>query len=207
MVCPQFAGILCKKCDNGWQYFWKTNKCYLSTSNTTNWSYAELECQARYAHLVTINDDDENNFIRATATFSGLEPAYNQTARCLKMNIESGEWYPASCFLSSLPYICEKAADVGNLPNRKWFKPAKTTAEKCEFGWTYFEQTNYCYYFVKKPKTWEHANSFCQKKSAHYAASKGFQILWIGSAWFHQDDYENNDRSPFDYSNWGKSKE
>lgn len=116
----------------------------------------------------------------ATATFSGLEPAYNQTARCLKMNIESGEWYPASCFLSSLPYICEKAADVGNLPNRKWFKPAKTTAEKCEFGWTYFEQTNYCYYFVKKPKTWEHANSFCQKKSARLVnETTDEELEWI----------------------------
>lgn len=48
-------------CPAGWNLF--GDSCYYSDSSGSDWNSAEENCVSQNAHLVSINDDDEQSYI------------------------------------------------------------------------------------------------------------------------------------------------
>uniref|UniRef100_A0AC34RPB3 C-type lectin domain-containing protein n=1 Tax=Panagrolaimus sp. JU765 TaxID=591449 RepID=A0AC34RPB3_9BILA len=65
-------------CDDGWTHFKETNSCYKVFYNK-NWDAAELVCRAENAHLTSIHDENENNFVVDLAKTGITMDIYNTT--------------------------------------------------------------------------------------------------------------------------------
>ena len=44
-------------------YWMVTNQCYYKSTTKTNWDAAELDCISKTAHLVSINTQDEYDYL------------------------------------------------------------------------------------------------------------------------------------------------
>ncbi|XP_053727904.1 CD209 antigen-like protein B isoform X1 [Synchiropus splendidus] len=56
---------LCKKCDDGWEFF--QNHCYYFSSRTLPWNASRLWCQSQRGDLVIVNSQQEQMFIFNTS--------------------------------------------------------------------------------------------------------------------------------------------
>ena len=58
VFCSHFAG---GPCDSAWESY--NNRCYLFIDSSTRLSSATRLCQGQEAALVSVSDEEENNFI------------------------------------------------------------------------------------------------------------------------------------------------
>ena len=50
-------------CPSGWEYFAKTNACYIFKNDFDNFDGAVGKCEAMNSTLVSIHSDEENSFV------------------------------------------------------------------------------------------------------------------------------------------------
>jgi len=83
-------------CQDGWLFF--EEKCYFFSDIKTNYFHAQLSCQEKNGHLVTVHSHEEQNFITQNAgcnenVWIGIE----KTVPCLSSNgADCWEWVDLS---------------------------------------------------------------------------------------------------------------
>ncbi|CAJ0953048.1 unnamed protein product, partial [Mesorhabditis belari] len=80
------------------------------------------------------------------------EPKNTTGNTCTIIDTVTGKWVTTGC-TTARPYFCSVAE----------------TASKCSSGWTYSQQTDYCYYVQNftTPTDWKAAEKSCKKMGAH----------------------------------------
>lgn len=131
-----FAAV---QCDHGWVHFSKS--CYLRVNTRVTWFLAQKMCKENEANLVTVNDEDEMNFLgslmKDKGSWNGLH---------FKANSKDGVWSSGERSdyrnwaktgpkrISKLPLCVQMAAKLRGL---KWgrFKCSLKYRFICEKGW------------------------------------------------------------------------
>ncbi|XP_036594140.1 C-type lectin domain family 4 member G-like isoform X2 [Trichosurus vulpecula] len=126
-------GSSCQPCPSPWRDF--QGSCYFFSKNKLTWSQARDDCVQKQAHLVIINNQDEQNFLTPTEKLGywiGLrkvkegvhkwidgttlgytnwnpgEPNDSQGMENCVMMLHHGKWNDFTCEPSSDNWICEK---------------------------------------------------------------------------------------------------
>ncbi|XP_027706631.1 C-type lectin domain family 4 member G isoform X3 [Vombatus ursinus] len=126
-------GSSCQPCPSTWRDF--QGSCYFFSENKLTWSQARDDCVQKQAHLVIINNRDEQNFLTPTDILGywiGLrkvqegvhkwidgtelgytnwnfgEPNDSQGKENCVMMLHHGKWNDFTCEQSSDNWICEK---------------------------------------------------------------------------------------------------
>lgn len=77
-----FAAV---QCDHGWVHFSKS--CYLRVDTRVTWFLAQRMCKENEANLVTVNDEDEMNFLGSLMKDKG-----GWNGLYFKANSKDGVW-------------------------------------------------------------------------------------------------------------------
>ncbi|XP_068958062.1 C-type lectin domain family 4 member G-like [Petaurus breviceps papuanus] len=116
-------GSSCQPCPSPWRDF--QGSCYFFSENKLPWSQARDDCVQKQAHLVIINNRDEQNFLTPTEILGywiglrkvkegvhkwidGTKLGYTQGKENCVMMLHHGKWNDFTCDLSSDNWICEK---------------------------------------------------------------------------------------------------
>ncbi|XP_061177715.1 uncharacterized protein LOC133186493 [Saccostrea echinata] len=109
-------------CENTWKANQNNGFCYKFVPEVQKWKQARQNCTNQSGFLVSVTDENEQNFIVKGKPFS--------TSRCIAMIGASGfNWSDQSCEDPN-PFICEKPAKLINFegkPNIVQLEPNKLT--------------------------------------------------------------------------------